>query len=163
MAENVLSGECENVDASELADLVTAGWALLDVRTAEEHAHGAIDGSTNIPIDELREHLDQITRPTVVYCEVGQRGHTATTLLRELGIDARNLDGGYRTWRASTAPPSRRRDGPVAQRRFFGRFLPDRGCGPERTTTFRSWAGGTTRATPAGRPPARRRDGHRTR
>jgi rhodanese-related sulfurtransferase len=40
--------------------------------------------------------------PVVVYCEVGQRGHTATALLQELGIKTRNLDGGYRTWAAWT-------------------------------------------------------------
>jgi rhodanese-related sulfurtransferase len=40
-------------------------------------------------------------RPVVVYCEVGQRGHTVTALLHELGIEARNLDGGYQTWSAS--------------------------------------------------------------
>jgi rhodanese-related sulfurtransferase len=34
----------------------------------------------------------------VVCCEVGQRGHTATALMHELGIEARNLDGGYQTW-----------------------------------------------------------------
>jgi len=38
----------------------------------------------------------------VVYCEVGQRGHTATALLRDRGICVRNLDGGYQTWRAAT-------------------------------------------------------------
>jgi rhodanese-related sulfurtransferase len=43
------------------------------------------------------------TGPFVVYCEVGRRGHTATALLHELGIEARNLDGGYRTWRAVEA------------------------------------------------------------
>ena len=41
--------------------------------------------------------------PFVVYCEVGQRGHTATSLLHELGIEARNVDGGYRTWLAADA------------------------------------------------------------
>ena len=61
----------------------------------------SIPGSTNIPIDELRERLDEIgVGPVLVYCEVGQRGHVATTLLHELGIAARNLDGGFTTWAA---------------------------------------------------------------
>ena len=34
---------------------------------------------------------------------MGQRGHTATLLLNELGIEAKNLDGGYRTWVNSPA------------------------------------------------------------
>ena len=79
------------------------GWLLVDVRTADEHARGAIDGSVNVPVDSLRERLDALDdRPLLVYCEVGQRGHTAAALLHELGVRARNLDGGYRTWRAMT-------------------------------------------------------------
>ena len=102
MAENVLSGDCDVVDPNELAALVDQGWILMDVRTAEEHAAGAIPGSINVPIDSLRDHLDTLsTAPVVVYCEVGQRGHTATALMHELGIKARNLDGGYQTWTAS--------------------------------------------------------------
>jgi NADPH-dependent 2,4-dienoyl-CoA reductase/sulfur reductase-like enzyme/rhodanese-related sulfurtransferase len=102
MAENVLSGDCDVVDPRELDGLITKRWAVIDVRTAEEHAKGAIRGSTNVPIDSLRDHLDVLGNgPVIVYCEVGQRGHTATALLHELGITARNLDGGYQTWLAS--------------------------------------------------------------
>ena len=115
MAGNVLSGDCDVVDPHEIDSLVEQGWMLLDVRTQEEHAAGAITGSVNVPIDSLRDHLDSIGKgPVVVYCEVGQRGHTATALLHELGTEARNLDGGYQTWsafvraqRGPTAQPSR--------------------------------------------------------
>ncbi|HMD45044.1 MAG TPA: FAD-dependent oxidoreductase, partial [Acidimicrobiales bacterium] len=99
MAGNILSGECDVVDVSEVEALVAGGWVLLDVREADEHARGAIPGSVNVPLDQLRERLGAIGDvPVLVYCEVGQRGHTATTLLHELGFRARNLDGGYRTW-----------------------------------------------------------------
>ncbi len=102
MAENVLSGDCDVVEPAELDELTAAGWMLLDVRGADEHARGAIPGSVNVPLDELRDGLVSLgTGPVVVYCEVGQRGHTATALLRELGVEARNLDGGYRTWSAA--------------------------------------------------------------
>ena len=102
MAENILSGDCDVVAPDELAGLIEAGWSLVDVRTAEEHERGAIPGSSNVPIDSLRDHLDALgSGPVVVYCEVGQRGHTATALLHELGFEARNLDGGYQTWIAS--------------------------------------------------------------
>jgi len=102
MAENVLSGDCDVVEPRELDELAAGGWLVVDVRTAEEHAAGAIEGSLNVPIDSIRDHLDDLgDRPVVVYCEVGQRGHTVTALLHELGIEARNLDGGYQTWSAS--------------------------------------------------------------
>jgi NADPH-dependent 2,4-dienoyl-CoA reductase/sulfur reductase-like enzyme/rhodanese-related sulfurtransferase len=99
MAENVLSGDCDVVQPAELATLLAEGWQLLDVRTPSEHAAGAIPESYNLPLDELRDRLAELgPEPVVVYCEVGQRGHTAAALLHELGIVARNLDGGYRTW-----------------------------------------------------------------
>ena len=103
MAENIRSGACDVVEYDELAALVQAGWTLVDVRTDEEHARGAIPGSLNLPLDQLRQQLDGTPGPFVVYCEVGQRGHTATSLLHELGVEARNLDGGYRTWLAADA------------------------------------------------------------
>ena len=111
MAGNVLSGDCDVVDPHEIAVLVGQGWTLLDVRSREEHGAGAITGSVNVPIDLLRDRLDTLGKgPFLVYCEVGQRGHTATALLHELGFEARNLDGGYKTWSAL----ARARAGPVA-------------------------------------------------
>ncbi|HET9518346.1 MAG TPA: FAD-dependent oxidoreductase [Actinoplanes sp.] len=87
----------------EVADAVAAGAVLLDVRSSAEHAHGHIPGSLNIPIDELRDRLDELpAADLIVYCEVGQRGHTATALLHGVGHAAANLDGGYRTWVAGT-------------------------------------------------------------
>ena len=104
MAENVLSGECDVVEPDELDDVLAMGWTLIDVRTPTEHAHGSIPHSINLPLDTLREDVAGVgDGPFVVYCEVGQRGHTATSLLHELGMKARNLDGGYQTWRAADA------------------------------------------------------------
>jgi NADPH-dependent 2,4-dienoyl-CoA reductase/sulfur reductase-like enzyme/rhodanese-related sulfurtransferase len=101
MAENVLRGDCDVVPAGDLAELLADGWELLDVRSPVEHYAGALPHSRNIPLDVMREYLDDLgAGPFVVYCEVGQRGHTATALLHELGIKARNLDGGYQTWSA---------------------------------------------------------------
>jgi len=103
MAENVRTGACEVVEYEELASLVDAGWELVDVRSNQEHARRAIPGSVSLPLDQLRDEINGARGPFVVYCEVGQRGHTATSLLHELGIRARNLDGGYRTWEAADA------------------------------------------------------------
>ncbi len=115
MAENVRTGACDVVEYDELVTLTEAGWTLLDVRTRQEHKRGSIPGSDNLPLDQLREELDGAKGPFVVYCEVGQRGHTATTLLHELGIEARNLDGGYRTWLAADAARAQQPSRLVAQ------------------------------------------------
>jgi rhodanese-related sulfurtransferase len=104
MIENVRSGDCDVVEPTELGELVAEGWQVLDIRTRVEHEGGAIPGSRNIPLDELREAVDGLGHtPIVVYCEVGQRGHTATALLTSMGWRVRNLDGGFRTWLAAEA------------------------------------------------------------
>ena len=99
MAENVLSGECDVIAPGELAGLADTGWTVLDVRTPSEFAAGSIPGSISAPLDSLRDDLPGLgDGPFAIYCQVGQRGHTATELLHQLGRAARNLDGGYRTW-----------------------------------------------------------------
>jgi rhodanese-related sulfurtransferase len=104
MSENVMSGDCDVVQPDEIEGLVAQGWTLLDVRSAGEHAAGSIPGDTNVSVDDLRDRIGEAgDGPFVVYCQVGQRGHTATALLHDLGITARNLDGGYKTWLAATA------------------------------------------------------------
>ena len=102
IAENLLTGFTQNVQWHEVPALTAAGATLLDVRTRTEFAAGALPSAINIPLDDLRERIAELpATPLIVYCQVGQRGHTATVLLRERGMDAVNLDGGYRTWVAS--------------------------------------------------------------
>ncbi len=103
MAENILTGLTRSVQWDEIADLQAQGMPLIDVRTPREFGDGHIPGAVNIPVDDLRERMDEVPSPCIVYCQVGQRGHTATTLLRERDIDAANLDGGYKTWSNSPA------------------------------------------------------------
>jgi len=104
MSENILSGECDVVEATEVESLVAAGWTLLDVRTLDEFRAGSIPGAVHAPLDDLRRDLPTLgPGPFLVFCQVGQRGHTATELLHESGLEARNLDGGLATWRAAEA------------------------------------------------------------
>jgi rhodanese-related sulfurtransferase len=105
MAENILTGLTRTVQWDEVDALMAEGLPLVDVRTPREFADGHIPGSMNIPIDDIRDRIDEVPSPCMVTCRVGQRGHTATTLLRELGIDAVNLDGGFETWSHSPANP----------------------------------------------------------
>jgi NADPH-dependent 2,4-dienoyl-CoA reductase/sulfur reductase-like enzyme/rhodanese-related sulfurtransferase len=104
MAGNILSGQCQPIQYSDVADRLAQGFSIIDVRTADEFASGCIPGSINIPLDDLRQRLDDLPdSPLVVTCQVGQRGHTATMLLTALGYEAVNLDGGYETWAHSPA------------------------------------------------------------
>lgn len=107
VAENTAAGRTKTVQWHELAAALDEGAVLVDVRTPSEHAAGAIPGSRNLPLDDLRSrHGELPDRPLIVHCQVGQRGHTAARLLAELGRDVRNLDGGYLTWNAGTRSAS---------------------------------------------------------
>jgi len=103
-SENVLSGITPTVQWSEVEQKVSEGYTILDVRSVGEVDQGTLPGAINLPIDEIREHYEEIPKGKIlVTCQVGQRGHAATRLLRELGHDAVNLDGGYVTWSNSPA------------------------------------------------------------
>jgi len=104
IAENLLSNLVTSVQWHEVEDFRERGYLLLDVRSAAEFSRGSIPGAINVPVDELRARLYEIpTNDVLVNCQVGQRGHTATLLLKEMGFNAVNLDGGYQTWSHSPA------------------------------------------------------------
>lgn len=103
VADNLASGE-QSVQWHELPARQADGWILVDVRTDEENAAGAIPGSRLIPLDELRAHAEGLRgERVIVHCKVGQRGHTAARLLEQYGVTVANLDGGYLTWSAGAA------------------------------------------------------------
>ena len=104
ISENILSGLLETAQWSQIDEFVDRGFQLVDVRTASEYAAGNIPGAMSMPVDEIRARIAELTNKDVlVNCQVGQRGHTATMLLKELGFNAVNLDGGYLTWSNSPA------------------------------------------------------------
>lgn len=99
IAENLSSGLLETAQWSQIDEFLDKGFDLVDVRTSEEFGRGSIPRSRNIPVDEIRNRISELTNKNIlVNCQVGQRGHTATMLLKELGFNAVNLDGGYLTW-----------------------------------------------------------------
>ena len=101
--DNLLDGE-ESVQWNELPQRLADGWRLIDVRTASENSAGSIPGSEHLTLDDLRDHVDRLHgERVIVTCKVGQRGHTAASLLRQYGVTVANLDGGYTTWLAGTA------------------------------------------------------------
>lgn len=102
LGNNVFTGKTKTIQWDQVDEFVAAGFTLIDVRTPGEHAAGNIPGSKNIEVNVMREHLEELKdKKVVVFCQVGQRGHTATQLLQGYGIEVVNLDGGYKTWRTA--------------------------------------------------------------
>jgi NADPH-dependent 2,4-dienoyl-CoA reductase/sulfur reductase-like enzyme/rhodanese-related sulfurtransferase len=104
VGNNVFNGTTPTLQWHELETARAAGAQVIDVRSGGEHGNGHIPGTLNIPVEELRDRLDEVQlENVVVYCQVGQRGHIATQILKANGAKVRNLDGGYVTWSAGEA------------------------------------------------------------
>ena len=104
VAENVVSGLSKVAQWHEIDEYREKGYEILDVRSEGECGRGIIPGAINIPVDEIRDrYLELKNKNLLVNCQVGLRGHTGSMLLRELGFNAVNLDGGYLTWINSPA------------------------------------------------------------
>ena len=99
MADNLEKGLLRQWHLEDLNRLPRDGSVtLLDVRTAEEYGGGHIDGFQNIPVDELRERLDEVGkgRPVYVICQSGLRSYIACRILAGHGYEAYNFAGGFR-------------------------------------------------------------------
>jgi NADPH-dependent 2,4-dienoyl-CoA reductase/sulfur reductase-like enzyme/rhodanese-related sulfurtransferase len=109
VGNNVFTGKTNTIQWNEVENFTTGGYILLDVRTPTEHAAGHIPNSINIEVNVLRDYIEELQDNKVVaYCQVGQRGHTASSLLQGYGIETVNLDGGYKTWRVATDAKNRK-------------------------------------------------------
>ena len=98
IAENLRDGLARTIQWHEVEAEVARGVQLIDVRTPGEYAAGTVTGAINIPVDELRDRLDEVADDVIVHCQVGLRGYLAARTLAQAGRTVRNLDGGYRTW-----------------------------------------------------------------
>ena len=97
--ENILDGLVDQVTWDEALELAAEDGdaVLLDTRTAGEHARGAIEGALHIPVDELREHLDELPRDKclLMFCASGLRSYVACRILSQHGFSCANVAGGY--------------------------------------------------------------------
>jgi NADPH-dependent 2,4-dienoyl-CoA reductase/sulfur reductase-like enzyme/rhodanese-related sulfurtransferase len=101
IAENIRSGRV-GVFHCEEAFVPKTDQMLLDVRTPNEFSEGSIPGAVNIPVDDLRERMGEISKnkEILVFCRGGLRGYVASRILSQAGFRARNLSGGWLTWEA---------------------------------------------------------------
>ena len=105
MIEDLESGKVRQFHWDEVDDLPRDGSAaLLDVRTEWEYQRGHLDGFRNIPLDDLREHLDELDRdkPVYVNCQTGLRSYLACRLLTQYGFSCSHLSGGYSFYQVVT-------------------------------------------------------------
>ncbi|MCM2678354.1 FAD-dependent oxidoreductase [Echinimonas agarilytica] len=100
VASNLLRGE---IDICQVEDIIDPQphQVVLDVRNPPELENvGAINGALNIPLDSLRDRLNELDRSKeyLVTCMVGLRAHVAYRLLVNSGFKAKNMTGGFKTY-----------------------------------------------------------------
>lgn len=103
MIDNIENGYLKQWFLEDIEKLPRDGSVtLLDVRTEGEYAGGHLEGFRNIPVDALREHLDEIEKrkPVYVICQSGLRSYVAARILAGNGYDAYNFSGGFRFYEA---------------------------------------------------------------
>ncbi len=101
-ATNLVNGDIDvvNYEAALSADL--SRTYLLDVREPFEYEAGHIPGAINIPLNKIRERLSEIPKDKeiIANCQVGLRSYIGVRILRQNGFNAKNLSGGYKTYKA---------------------------------------------------------------
>ncbi|EHN70471.1 FAD-dependent oxidoreductase [Aliivibrio fischeri] len=105
VANNLIKGDTKAIHFDEVEHL-NENQILLDVRNPAELINvGYIKGAINIPVDQLRQRLNELPKDKeiIIYCQVGLRGNVAYRQLVNNGFKARNLIGGYRTYSFANA------------------------------------------------------------
>jgi len=103
MIDNIASGTLKQWHVEDEQKLPRDGSVtLLDTRTVPEYNRGHVDGFVNIPVDELRNRLDEIEKgkPVYVICQSGVRSYIAVRILEGSGYEAYNFSGGFRFYDA---------------------------------------------------------------
>lgn len=73
---------------------------FIDVRNEDEYQSGHIDGAINIPLDELRKHLNEVdkNKTLCINCQSALRSYIACRILLQYGFKCKHLSGGYRIY-----------------------------------------------------------------
>ena len=103
MIDNIATGVLKQWHIEDADKLPRDGSVtLLDTRTVGEYQRGHIEGFYNIPVDELRERLDEVThgKPVYVICQSGLRSYISCRILEGNGYTAYNFAGGFRFYEA---------------------------------------------------------------
>ena len=69
--------------------LLEQGGQIVDVRSVDEFVTANIDGSVNIPLDSLKERMNELdnTKPIIICCASGSRSAMAKRTLEAKGFE----------------------------------------------------------------------------
>ncbi|MGD0654769.1 MAG: FAD-dependent oxidoreductase [Thermoguttaceae bacterium] len=103
VAGNILRGDVAAASWTDWKVLAAADQTpvTLDVRTPAAAASESINGSIHIPLGELRSRMGELPRDKEIWvlCAVGQTAYYATRILKQNGFKARNISGGFESYK----------------------------------------------------------------
>lgn len=76
-----------------LEQALQKGAVVVDVRTKSEFGQGHVDGSKNIPLNEVKLKTEMIrkwNKPVITVCRSGNRSAMAKAILQAAGIEVYN-------------------------------------------------------------------------
>ncbi len=100
-----VKSQIEEVDPSEVNELIHEGATVIDVRETEEYAAGHLPGAKHVPRSYLETRIEGVvpdrSTPVILYCASGNRSAYGTrTLTDELGYEhVRSMTGGITLWK----------------------------------------------------------------
>jgi rhodanese-related sulfurtransferase len=106
----------QRVGPHETAEAMATGALLVDTRPVEQRRRdGEVPGAVIVDRNVLEWRLDPAGprdlpgvdtdgRLVIVMCDAGYASSLAAATLRDLGLDATDLDGGFRAWKAAGLP-----------------------------------------------------------
>ncbi|MCY6370869.1 DsrE/DsrF/DrsH-like family protein [Clostridium ganghwense] len=108
-AENIITGKSEAVLPRDIDGRDRDSIILLDVRTDLEQETGSIEGSTHIPLQQLRARLNELDKAKEIwtYCQIGLRGYLAERLLKQHGFKVKNITGGFKSYMSQKFKPQK--------------------------------------------------------
>lgn len=87
------------ISVKELKELDKSRYQIIDIRSAIEISHGAIDGAVAIKPEEIENSVKiDASKKLIICCSRGEASIEVAEHLRERGLDAVSLDGGYIAW-----------------------------------------------------------------
>src|SRR5208282_1724082 len=100
-----VKSQIDEVDPSEVKELLQEGVAILDVRGSEEFATGHLPGARSVPRGHLESRIESVapdrSAELILYCQSGVRSaYAARTLQEDLGYShVRSMIGGITLWK----------------------------------------------------------------
>ena len=101
VADNLMKNMTDQILCQEFVELDPKDYVVLDIRKQVERDLGTIEGSVHIPIEELRNRIDELDKDAnyIILCSIGLRGYLSDRILKDHGFKSKNLVGGFKTYK----------------------------------------------------------------